>query len=88
MRRLNRRRGESRRNPNPSEPPSGGFLIGEIAMPDELKMSSLYRTRWLMAHNRLHEIVYEDEPKISLARHWDEYLAELRTAECVASKPA
>lgn len=57
-------------------------------MPDELKMSSLYRTRWLMAHNRLHEIVYEDEPKISLARHWDEYLAELRTAECVASKPA
>ena len=58
-------------------------------MPDEQK-SSLYRTRWLMAHNRLHEIVHEDVPKTktSPARHWDEYLAELRTAERVAAKPA
>ena len=54
---------------------------------------SLYRTRWLMAHNRLHEIVhyeYEctDDPRISLIPQWDAYLAELRTAEEVAAKPA
>lgn len=58
-----------------------------MAMLDEQKMSSLYRTQWLMAHNRLHEIVHSDEDK-PLAKHWDEYLAELRTAERVAAKPA
>lgn len=57
-------------------------------MLDAQKWSNLYRTQWLMAHNRLHEIVYEDDPKKSLSRHWDEYLAELRTAERVAAKPA
>ena len=59
-------------------------------MLDEQKTSNLYRTRWLMAHNRLHEIVHEGESKTktSPAQHWDEYLVELRTAERVAAQPA
>jgi hypothetical protein len=52
--------------------------------------SSLYRTRWLMAHNRLHAIVHEADlakPE-NLARQWNEYLAELAASDEVASKPA
>lgn len=51
---------------------------------------ALYRTRWLMAHNRLHEIVHkgDSETETPRARHWDEYLAELRTAKDIAAQPA
>jgi Zn-dependent peptidase ImmA (M78 family) len=52
--------------------------------------SSLYRTRWLMAHNRLHVIVHQTEmakPE-NLTRQWDEYLAELAASDEIASKPA
>ena len=56
-------------------------------MPDKQK-ESLYRTRWLMAHNRLHEIVYGDVSKAETPQHWDGYLAELRTAKSVAAKSA
>ena len=51
---------------------------------------SLYRTRWLMAHNRLHAIVHQDElAKLDqIKRQWRKYLAELKTAEDVASRPA
>ena len=52
------------------------------------QQESLYRTRWLMAHNRLHEIVYGDVSKAETSQHWDGYLAELRTAESVAAKSA
>ena len=52
------------------------------------KWESIYRTQFLMAHNRLHDIVHEKGDKPTLAKHWDEYLVELRTAEQVASKPA
>ena len=47
---------------------------------------SLYRTRWLMAHNCVHDLIHIDgiDPKT----RWEEYLAELKTAEQVASVPA
>jgi hypothetical protein len=61
--------------------------------PDEVKTetaSSLYRTRWLMAHNRLHAIVHEADlaKPDNLTRQWNEYLAELAASDEIASKPA
>lgn len=54
------------------------------------QQESLYRTRWLMAHNRLHEIIHsgDSETKTFYVRHWDEYLAELRAAKGIAAKSA
>ncbi len=51
---------------------------------------SLYRTRWLMAHNRLHEIVHngDSETETSRAQHWEGYLAELRAAKSIAAQSA
>lgn len=51
---------------------------------------SLYRMRWLMAHNRLHEIVHKGELVESEkpSKQWNEYLADLNAADEVASKPA
>ena len=64
--------------------------IHETTEPMEPAPQSLYRTRWLMAHNRLHEIIHSGDPKTktSLARRWDEYLAELRTAKSIAARSA
>jgi hypothetical protein len=56
----------------------------------DVDSGSLYRTRWLMAHNRLHDFVHSKvmaEPDDQL-RHWEAYLAELRTAEVIAAQPA
>lgn len=52
--------------------------------------ASFYRTRFLMAHNRLHEMVHQGDPETETSRgqHWDEYLAELRTAEDIVAQPA
>jgi hypothetical protein len=47
---------------------------------------SLYRTKWLMAHNHLHTVVHE--PSCSPAKEWDDYLRELETAGTVAKNPA
>jgi hypothetical protein len=47
----------------------------------------LYRTRWLMAHNRLHAIVHESFSS-ELMDSWNEYLKELENAEAIAKKPA
>lgn len=51
---------------------------------------SLYRTRWLMAHNRLHSLVHRSEPAdvTELEFHRREYLDELNCAEEIASRPA
>ena len=51
-----------------------------------LSLASLYRTRWLMAHNRLHATVHD--PKASLTDSWNEYLKELESSEDVAKMPA
>ena len=48
---------------------------------------SLYRTKWLMAHNRLHDIVHS-KSNVPLAVVWDEYLKELQSSEVVAETPA
>ena len=48
--------------------------------------TSLYRTQWLMAHNRLHSAVHD--PNASLPKLWDAYLADLAAAEVIASSPA
>lgn len=52
--------------------------------------SSLYRTRWLMAHNRLHVLLHRDAPLFQneAESQWNEYLAELRTAAERIAEPA
>jgi len=54
------------------------------------KRESEYRTRWLMAHNRLHAILHSNEPLNAddRAQQFEDYLAELRTAEDVCKRPA
>lgn len=54
---------------------------------------SLYRTRWLMAHNRLHGVCHAEGwegwvDQKQLDAQWEEYLAELQTAEEITSRPA
>jgi hypothetical protein len=46
--------------------------------------ASLYRTRWLMAHNALHGLTHEGGNPQAV---FDDYLRELQTAEEVASRP-
>lgn len=58
----------------------------EHAALSEHEQVSLYRTKWLMAHNRLHVIVHE--PSASLAENWSAYLSELQSAEKMAQQPA
>ena len=48
----------------------------------ETNSVSLYRTRWLMAHNTLHKL-REIAPE-----EWTLYLRELKTAEEVSRKEA
>jgi Zn-dependent peptidase ImmA (M78 family) len=51
--------------------------------------ASLYRTRWLAAHNRLHAIVHEGEVvKPIFSQQWNEYLAELAASDEIASTRA
>ncbi len=45
---------------------------------------SLYRTRWLIAHNHLHAIIHDGG---SAEGKWARYLAALRVAREVASHP-
>ena len=64
--------------------------MGLKAATDKPDDASLYRTRWLMAHNRLHGLFHEGG-LLKAEEHrgeWEAYLAELRTAETVASQPA
>lgn len=49
-------------------------------------MESVYRTKWLIAHNCLHKIAH-DHPDL-LKGEWDGYLSELESAEAIASKLA
>ncbi len=44
-----------------------------------------YRTRWLLAHNRLHAVAHEGRPAVE---EWDGYLEELKTADEVADRSA
>lgn len=48
--------------------------------------ASLYRTKWLMAHNRLHAVAHE--PSASPKDNWNAYLSELQSAEDVARRQA
>lgn len=47
--------------------------------------ASLYRTRWLLAHNRFHAVVHDDK---SASEQWNNYLEELKTSAEVAADPA
>ena len=47
---------------------------------------SLYRTRWLLAHNRLHALAH-DGGSASAEDLWKEYLAELQTSEDTVNAP-
>ena len=59
----------------------------EVA-PSEASSSkeSLYRTKWLMAHNRLHDLAHNGS--LVPTTVWEEYLNELKSAEAVAKTPA
>jgi len=54
---------------------------------EAVSKENLYRTKWLMAHNRLHEIVHGKSDK-PLADLWNGYLDELQLAEKIAATPA
>ena len=54
--------------------------------PESKETVGVYRTRWLIAHNRLHKIV-QDHPEL-LKADWDEYLHDLDSAEAVAEQAA
>lgn len=53
---------------------------------DPQYLASLYRTRWLMAHNRLHGAVHSKDALTP--DEWQRYLDELATAPEVAKQPA
>ena len=50
--------------------------------PKEKSKESLYRTKWLMAHNRLHSLVHDSSA--SPQAEWRGYLRDLRSSEAVA----
>jgi hypothetical protein len=52
----------------------------------EEQKESLYRTKWLMAHNHLHTIVHDPSAKPNEV--WADYLKELEAAEEIAKQPA
>jgi hypothetical protein len=60
--------------------------VREEHVSSSIDPASLYRTKWLMAHNRLHAVVHG--PSTSLAELWSAYLGELQSAEEVAQQPA
>jgi hypothetical protein len=47
---------------------------------------SLYRTKWLMAHNRLHTLLHKSPA--SVTDEWGAYLKDLRFSETAAKIPA
>jgi hypothetical protein len=55
-------------------------------VPTVTARESLYRTQWLMAHNRLYDLAHD--PSASVNDSWAEYLEELQSAESVAKTPA
>jgi hypothetical protein len=64
--------------------PLYNFLEGESL--NEHERADLYRTSWLMAQNRIHDLVHRDR---LLSPEWfEEYLAEQRTAPEIAKRPA
>lgn len=57
---------------------------------DSKNKEASYRTRWLMAHNRLHGLTHDIE-LIELKivnEQWGEYLADVARADEVSSVPA
>ena len=52
----------------------------------EISKVSLYRTKWLIAHDHLYKLV--DDSSAKPAEVWPDYLRKLETAEDVAKKPA
>ena len=72
-----------------------GSLTQEQTLETEASLlASLYRTRWLMAHNKLHEAIYgaEQRPQSpvrpNLEDLWNDYLKELESSEDVSRTPA
>jgi hypothetical protein len=59
-------------------------------MGSAINKESLYRTRWLMAHNCLHEMTHQktNNKKKSIDELFKKYLKELKQSEYVASLPA
>ena len=59
--------------------------IDPVPPTDKPDNASLYRTRWLMAHNHLHKIVHEGGDPQAI---YEDYLRELSSAEEIARQPA
>ena len=53
---------------------------------EQVNGEMLYRTKWLIAHNCLHEIVHS--PEASRQDVWAKYLKELGSSEEIAKQPA
>ncbi|HEY2468541.1 MAG TPA: hypothetical protein VGI45_11990 [Terracidiphilus sp.] len=51
----------------------------------EHEQVSLYRTQWLMAHNRLHDLA-QSHP--DLKGDWDSYLRDLQSSEAASKSEA
>jgi hypothetical protein len=52
--------------------------------------ASLYRTRWLIAHNAVHDMIHalQGEKQPAFQKRWRQYLKEAKTAPQIACKPA
>jgi hypothetical protein len=52
--------------------------------------ASYYRTKWLAAHNCLHEIAHDEQSTDSakIKTLWNEYLADIQHADEVSAKAA
>ncbi len=63
-------------------------IASSVRERDHRNDANLYRTRWLAAHNRLHEIVHGQMTADERAAVWADYLAALDDADYVASNDA
>lgn len=58
-------------------------MFGEIDESPKPESASLYRTRWLTAHNHLHDLVHKGADPQAI---FDDYLRDLGNAENIASQ--
>jgi len=61
-------------------------VFSSVTQGTETSRESLYRTKWLMAHNHLHTLVHDSSAKPSEV--WADYLKELESSEEIAKQPA
>jgi hypothetical protein len=63
----------------------------QVSDVEKIRMDvNIYRTKWLLAHNRLHDILHEDsiQNKEDAEKYFEEYLHDLNNASKIASQQA